>query len=59
VASHLTLREKIAAGEVLAPTFVAAGPPLHVKSVTSVEAAVAAVRAAHPGSWAGHLMVFR
>ncbi len=43
--SHPALREKIAAGEVLGPTFVAAGPMLHDKVAPTVEAAVAAVRA--------------
>lgn len=43
--SHPALRDRIAAGEVLGPTFVCAGPALHDKSVASVDAAVAAVRA--------------
>lgn len=43
--SHPALRARLESGDVLGPTFVAAGPALHVNSVKSVEEAVAAVRA--------------
>ncbi|MFN7966460.1 MAG: amidohydrolase family protein [Acidobacteriota bacterium] len=43
-ASHLTLRGQVESGEVLGPHIVTAGPSLNGNSVTSPEAAVAAVR---------------
>lgn len=49
--SHLELRDRIAAGDVLGPTFVAAGPALSGNSIQTVDAARSAVEAQHAAGY--------